>query len=888
MPTAPAARTKTEDEGDETKKRERGLLFRLARRPATREILIILAFCLLTALLTWPYVTRLRDAVVGHGDPYLIAWSLWWDYHATFNDPLNLFHANILYPYRYTLAFSEHSYGVALPFFPLFALGARPLTVHAVAMFFGFAFSGYGAFRLARTLTGSYGAAWVAGIIFAFVPYRFGLMAQLMYLSSPWIPLLFEALVLFTRERSRRRAVWLGVAFFMTGLSTITWLLLSLLPLAVSAAILLTRHGLWREREFWRRGAVALGAASAALLPFTAPYYIVSKMYGYRRRIDDVQAHSGRAISWLVSGGPNNLWRGLGAKLPDGDKFQFFPGLLPLLLALAALLGGGPLKSRVAVADDESLARDRWIKRLDAVAFVAFALSIPAIGYDGTEAFRGLFYYLTSERVLTVLCVAVLTRLCLAYPDFLRRESANLIETIRSARRGDAFWIGVVLSVLGFCYSLGWNFFLYRIHYDLLLPFKSIRAPMRAAILACLGLALLAGLGAGRLAEAVKRRRPRVRRATVYACVCVLLLAELNAAPLYFIRGEVYPDAVTLRLKETQMHGGIVELPAGLDFNTRYMLRAADHAKPLVNATSGFIPPHVDDIESLTRAGAITPRFMELLEKIPASYLVINNQLIAPERRPDFTAFFAWAVASGRLRFVNRFDGSADLYAVVKTEPDAKGEAALPFGLSIQEWAAQIEDDPVSLLGQHLEWSQSLFRLHVAAFGSMPRYADFMRDARSLGRGVLPGFDEQDRKLEGNLRALAEEWTGRPAFKELYDPLNDAQYVDRLLNNAGVDIGAADRAALSAALASREETRAGVLLKVVADSRFVTKEQNRSLVALHYFGYLQRNPGDPPDRGLEGFDFWIKELETLHGPAKISAAFKASGEYGELKRAREK
>src|SRR6185312_303315 len=134
-----------------------------------------------------------------------------------------LFDANTFYPYRYTLAFSEHCYGIALLFFPLFALGLRPLTVHAVAMFFGFALCGYSAFRLARTLPGSEAIGWVTGIIFAFVPFRFHLLSHVLYLFSPWIPLLFEALVLFTRRRSRQRAIWLGVAFFMLGLSTISW-----------------------------------------------------------------------------------------------------------------------------------------------------------------------------------------------------------------------------------------------------------------------------------------------------------------------------------------------------------------------------------------------------------------------------------------------------------------------------------------------------------------------------------------------------------------------------------------------------------------------------------------------------------------------------------------
>src|SRR5437879_3636061 len=243
----------------------------IVRVPLVRECLIVLAFCVFTSAITWPYVTRLRDAVSGRNDPYLTSYVMWWDYHATFTNPLNLFHPNIFYPYRYALAFSEHCYGIALPFFPLFALGFRPLTVHSLAVFFGIALSGYAAFRLARTLTNSYATAWIAGIYFAFMPYRFNMLGQLMYLFSVWVPLLFEALILFVQERSRKRAAWLGFSFFMTGLTTITWFLLSTAPLAIAAAILLTRKRLWRDRKFWQRGAIALAAGSVALLPFMMP-----------------------------------------------------------------------------------------------------------------------------------------------------------------------------------------------------------------------------------------------------------------------------------------------------------------------------------------------------------------------------------------------------------------------------------------------------------------------------------------------------------------------------------------------------------------------------------------------------------------------------------------
>jgi Zn-dependent protease len=91
-----------------------------------RETLIFLAFLTLTVLMTWPWVIHLRDASAGRGDPYAIAYYMWWDYHQTFHDPLNLFHSTVLYPYKYTLAFTESAYGVSLLFFPLFALGFKP------------------------------------------------------------------------------------------------------------------------------------------------------------------------------------------------------------------------------------------------------------------------------------------------------------------------------------------------------------------------------------------------------------------------------------------------------------------------------------------------------------------------------------------------------------------------------------------------------------------------------------------------------------------------------------------------------------------------------------------------------------------------------------------
>src|SRR5262249_7726682 len=106
-------------------------------------------------------------------------------------------------------------------------------------------------------------------------------------------------------------------------------------------------------------------------------------------------------------------------------------------------------------------------------------------------------------------------------------------------------------------------------------------------------------------------------------------------------------------------------------------------------------------------------------------------------------------------------------------------------------------------------------------------------------------------------------------------------YVDRLTANAGIKLETSERASLIAGLETGTDDRASVLLKIVGMPVFTQKEKNRSLLLLHYFAYLQRNPGDPPDRDLSGFTFWLYDLERSNNPTKLTDAFKNSIEYNQ-------
>lgn len=68
------------------------------------------------------------------------------------------------------------------------------------------------------------------------------------------------------------------------------------------------------------------------------------------------------------------------------------------------------------------------------------------------------------------------------------------------------------------------------------------------------------------------------------------------------------------------------------------------------------------------------------------------------------------------------------------------------------------------------------------------------------------------------------------------------------------------------------------------NSTLVQQEFNRAFVLMQYFGYLRRNPNDPPEPTLDyqGYNFWLDKLNRFNGNytnAEMVKAFLVSQEY---------
>jgi hypothetical protein len=122
-------------------------------------------------------------------DALLNSWIVSWNLFQLPRDPLHLFDANIFYPEKGVLALSENLLTGALLASPAALFDASPVFLFNVVLLAGFVTSAYAAFLLAYDLTGSRLPALLAGVLFAFAPYRFAHIPHLQLQLAFGIPL---------------------------------------------------------------------------------------------------------------------------------------------------------------------------------------------------------------------------------------------------------------------------------------------------------------------------------------------------------------------------------------------------------------------------------------------------------------------------------------------------------------------------------------------------------------------------------------------------------------------------------------------------------------------------------------------------------------------------
>lgn len=294
--------------------------------------LVVVGFTLLTLVLTWPQVQQLTSHVGWHYDANFSIWRLAWIAHQLSADPAHLFDANIFYPTPNTLTFSDALLLQGVLGAPLIWLGLSPITVYNLLVLLSFVTAGPAMYALARSLGAGSTGAWVAGIIFAFQPYRFAHYPQLEILWSCWIPLALWALdrAMVTGRVSAGALVGLFVA--LQALSCLYYAVFLVTGLALVAFIMTAGRKPSELMSLARAGLAALIVAAAIVGPYAFAYLDGRGAVGERTEAE-VLRWSPTVVNYLAAPFENWLYDPPDAQGIDAMEGMLFPGVAALLLA---------------------------------------------------------------------------------------------------------------------------------------------------------------------------------------------------------------------------------------------------------------------------------------------------------------------------------------------------------------------------------------------------------------------------------------------------------------------------------------------------------------------------------------------------------------------------
>jgi hypothetical protein len=323
-----------------------------------REVLMAAAGAvLLSIVMTWPLVLHLGDIVPRDiGDPLAEAWQPAWGGHALLHQPLDFFDSNRFWPIEDSLAFGDALIGYA----PSGIVGSGPhdaLVRYDLLFIFAYALAFLGAYLLARELGLGPAGAVVAGVAFAFAPFRLEQDGHMQVISSGGIPL---SIAFAIRGVRLRTPWWLFVAWLVAAWQVSLGFVLGL-PFAygLGAAVLVVGIA-WLVRGrppvpqrmwiAWIAGVLVFVGITYAI---AHPYLnIADRFPEAERSTHEVEGFSGPLKVFITAPEENFVWGDATADVRDSleniPEKTLLPGLAIVVLALVGL-GSSSLNRRLRI-----------------------------------------------------------------------------------------------------------------------------------------------------------------------------------------------------------------------------------------------------------------------------------------------------------------------------------------------------------------------------------------------------------------------------------------------------------------------------------------------------------------------------------------------------------
>ncbi len=609
-------------------------------------------YLILSAWYTSPLVELSQSKIaVDPGDPVLVASVLWWNATTV---PLTeqWWNAPFFYPALGITTFTEHFLGSSLLASPIYWLTHNPLTAYNLTLFLTWPLSAFAAYLLVVFLARREDAAVLAGLAWAFTPYRLSEVGHLHSLSAYWFPLMLLGLHGFL---TRRRLPWLvlfGVAWLCQSLANGYYMLFGAVLVGVWLAYFCSSRDGWRALPAIL---VAWVVSSLPLVPIMSKYLVVHDYYALRRSLVERAGFSAPTRSWGQVSSLSWLW---GPVLPE-DAHNLFPGATAGVLVVVAVVVWIARGGLVARSEGR---RRRFLRIGLGVAIAASALATLAMLVVGPwrvtlaggtirmgDLNRALLVGLACGALFILLTPGTRRALGQRSP-FVFYVAATLAFAVLAC--GPLLIVSdrVILDPAPYAWLL-------------VLPgFDRLRVPMRLWMPGTLCLSVAAGLAFCSIATG-----RRVVRGIGFAVVASGLM--LDGWMTHFPMAD--PPALWPRVERRDQMLPILELPLGPEWDAAGTYRAIWHRRRALNGVSGYDPPHYAPLQA--GLNAHDPAMLAALASLGALDVVVDGAFDRDGAWARYVSAAAGAAAVAR-------DGVRTAYRIPAGGPlESPVGAALPI-----------------------------------------------------------------------------------------------------------------------------------------------------------------------------------------------------------------
>ena len=583
-----------------------------------KAVLCALAYVAITGAMGHRVLASLGSGIASDpGDPVLNASILAWNArHVPWTDAW--FQFPIFHPTADALTLSEHLLGVSVIASPIYWLTGSPAVAYNLALLLSYPLCGMAMYALVWRLTRSAPAAFLAGLAYAFAPYRTSQLPHIQMLTVFWAPLALLGLHGFlehepqSRRATRNRdlqaseSLWFASRLFerwrWLALFAVCWALQGASNgyLLVYFSIFVALWAFWflGARRRWRDAALVAAAAALALLPLVpilVRYVAAHLRLGLARNLGEIAAFGADIGAPLCAPDRLTFWGWL--RVSCAQEGELFAGAGLLALCLAGVWVARQ-NDRVDGPDPQTDGRRplRGVVRRSAVAvaivFLTIGFSVLAVGPWRIDLgwFRASASAFDKPLSTALACLLVAFVLSDRFRTMLARGSAA------------TFYAGAAFV----CWVLSWGPFprffgadaLYQAPYAWLLQLPGVdglRVPARFWMLTVLCLSVFAGLTVVRL---LRGRHPRTRALLIAAAACALLVDGWTTIPVAAIPPPPVANAESLR------GAPVAVLPLGdVERDVAIVYHAVAGRWRTINGYSGYEPPYYEALRTLSQAG---------------------------------------------------------------------------------------------------------------------------------------------------------------------------------------------------------------------------------------------------------------------------------------------